>query len=89
MRQVLFMIGMAAALHTAVVLADDSDTAPVSAKRQMVICMNKSMSANKILSYNDAQRACKERLSARSQSGGIGKHALAANASGALALKTP
>jgi hypothetical protein len=89
MRQVLFMIGMAAALHTAVVLADDSDTAPVSAKRQMVICMNKSMSASKTLSYNDAQRACKERLIVRSQNGGIGKHALVANAADAPALKAP
>jgi hypothetical protein len=89
MRKVLLMIGMVAALHATVALADDPDAAPVSAKRQMVICMNKSMSANKTLSYNDAQRACKERLSALSQSGGIGKHALAANASDAPALKTP
>jgi hypothetical protein len=89
MRTVLLMIGMLAALHTTVAVADDADAAPVSAKRQMVICMNKSMSANRTLSYNDAQRACKERLLTRSPSGGIGKHALAANATDALALKTP
>jgi hypothetical protein len=34
------------------------------AKRQLSECMTKRMSANKTLSYNDAMRACKERVQA-------------------------
>jgi Flp pilus assembly protein TadD len=34
----------------------------VLAKHQLTECMTKRMSANKTLSYNDAMRACKERL---------------------------
>ena len=34
----------------------------VLAKHQLTECMTKRMSANKALSYNDALRACKERL---------------------------
>ena len=34
----------------------------VIAKRQLSECMTKRMSANRSLSYNDAMRACKERL---------------------------
>jgi hypothetical protein len=32
------------------------------AKHQLVECMTKRMSVNRTLSYNDAMRACKERL---------------------------
>lgn len=31
-------------------------------KQQIIDCMNKKMTANKALSYNDAMRACKARL---------------------------
>jgi hypothetical protein len=34
----------------------------VIAKRQLSECMTKRMAADKSLSYNDAMRACKERL---------------------------
>jgi hypothetical protein len=34
----------------------------VIAKHQLSECMTKRMSANRSLSYNDAMRACKERL---------------------------
>jgi hypothetical protein len=34
----------------------------VIAKHQLNECMTKRMSANRSLSYNDAMRACKERL---------------------------
>jgi hypothetical protein len=34
----------------------------VLAKHQLSECMSKRMSANRSLSYNDAMRACKERL---------------------------
>jgi hypothetical protein len=88
MRKVVLIIGMAAAFYALAAAADDSDAAPISAKRQMVICMTKSMSANKTLSYNDAQRDCKERSLARAQ-GTIAKRTLAANAADAPALKTP
>jgi hypothetical protein len=88
MYKLAMIIGIAAAFHAAGTFADEADTTPVSAKRQMVICMNKSMSANKTLSYNDAQRDCKERLLARGP-GPIGKRALAANASEAPTLKAP
>jgi hypothetical protein len=37
-------------------------SAAVIAKRQLFECMTKRMSANRTLSYNDAMRACKERL---------------------------
>jgi hypothetical protein len=36
----------------------------VIAKHQLVECMTKRMSANRTLSYNDAMRACRERLQA-------------------------
>jgi hypothetical protein len=34
----------------------------VIAKRQLSECMSRRMSTNRSLSYNDAMRACKERL---------------------------
>jgi hypothetical protein len=34
----------------------------VIAKHQLSECMSKAMSANRSVSYNDAMRACKERL---------------------------
>jgi hypothetical protein len=34
----------------------------IIAKHQLSECMSKRMSANRNLSYNDAMRACKERL---------------------------
>jgi hypothetical protein len=34
----------------------------IVAKHQLSECMNKRMAANRALSYNDAMRACKERL---------------------------
>jgi hypothetical protein len=38
------------------------ESAAVIAKHQLIECMTKRMSANRTLSYNDAMRACKERL---------------------------
>jgi len=38
------------------------ETPALIAKHQLSECMAKRMSANRTLSYNDAMRACKERL---------------------------
>jgi hypothetical protein len=38
------------------------ESAAVIARHQLSECMSKRMSANRNLSYNDAMRACKERL---------------------------
>jgi hypothetical protein len=82
MRTLAVAIGLtAAAFHTPVAVSQESEGASLSAKRQMVICMNKSMSADKTLSYNQALKDCKERLSAS-----IGKRAVAANAVAANAV---
>jgi hypothetical protein len=40
------------------------ESAAVIAKHQLSECMIKRMAADKSLSYNDAMRACKERLQA-------------------------
>jgi hypothetical protein len=79
MRTLAVAIGLTvAAFHTPAAVSQESEGAALSAKRQMVICMNKSMSADKTLSYNQALKDCKERLSVRTQ-GSIGKRAVAAN----------
>jgi hypothetical protein len=38
---------------------------PLSAKRQLVLCMTKRMADSKTLSYNDATKLCKEQLEAQ------------------------
>lgn len=38
---------------------------PLSAKRQLVVCMTKRMSESRTLSYNDAGKQCKESLLAQ------------------------
>jgi hypothetical protein len=89
MRAIVLMAGMTVAMLGAVsAIADDTAGTALSMKRQLVICMNKSMAANRTLSYNDAQRDCKETLSARNQNAGA-KRSLTANAADAPALKTP
>ncbi len=45
--------------------ATDATARPVSAKRQMVLCMTKRMTDSKTLSYNDATKLCKEQLEAQ------------------------
>jgi hypothetical protein len=75
-------------LNASAVLAQELQSPPVSLKRQMVACMTKSMSSNRTLSYNDAQKDCKDRIFANGQTG-IGKRALAANAADTPTLKNP
>jgi hypothetical protein len=43
-------------------LAGDAQSQSVLNKRQMIGCMNKRMSANRTVSYNDAKKACIARL---------------------------
>jgi len=45
--------------------AADVASRPVSAKRQLVLCMTKRMSDSKTLSYNEATKLCKEQLEAQ------------------------
>jgi hypothetical protein len=89
MRTLLLTVGCATAmLNASAAFSQEPQTPPLSLKRQMVACMNKSMSANRTLSYNDAQKDCKDRVLANGQNG-MGKRALAANAADAPALKNP
>ncbi len=76
-----------AMLNAAAALSQEPQSPPVPIRRQIAACMTKSMSANRTLSYNDAQKDCKDRVLANSQT--IGKRALAANESDAPALKNP
>jgi hypothetical protein len=89
MRTLLLTVGcVMAVLNASAAFSQEPPSPPLSLKRQMVACMTKSMSANRTLSYNDAQKDCKDRVLAAAQSG-IGKRALAANAADAPALKNP
>jgi hypothetical protein len=89
MRTLLLTLGCVMAMvNGSAAFSEEPQSPPLSPKRQMVACMTKSMSANRTLSYNDAQKDCKERVLASGQSG-IGKRALAANAADAPAIKNP
>jgi hypothetical protein len=45
--------------------AADASSRPLSAKRQLVMCMTKRMYDSRTLSYNDATKLCKEQLAAQ------------------------
>jgi len=74
---------------TAAAIAEESQAQALSIHRQIVVCMTKSMTANRTLSYNDAERICKESVTARNQPAVTAKRALTADAAVAPALKTP
>jgi hypothetical protein len=85
----LTMISLCIAIVMATEACADPAPQPLTNKRQMIVCMTRSMSANRTVSYNEALRSCKGRLDARSESG-IRKDALVANsATEASNLKTP
>ena len=89
MRTLLLMLScVMTMLNASAAFSQEPQSPSLSVKRQMVACMNKSMSANRTLSYNDAQKDCKDRVLANGQNG-MGKRALAANAADAPALKNP
>ncbi len=74
---------------SAAAVAEEAKVPALSIKRQIVACMIKSMTANRTLSYNDAERICKESVTARNQPAVTAKRALTADAAVAPALKTP
>ena len=89
MRILLATMGLTAALlQASPAFSQEAESPPLSLKRQMVICMNKSMAADRTLSYNAAQKDCKDRMLSQTQRS-IGKRTLAANAADAPVLKNP
>jgi hypothetical protein len=54
-------IGLCSALLVAHAVADPPVSQAAAMKRQLHECMARRMGANKMLSYNDAMRTCKER----------------------------
>ncbi len=70
MTRVLVVIVMSAAMFvSAKANAADTITQPAMSKRQMIAqvanCMRKRMSASKLISFNEAARACKDQLNNR------------------------
>ncbi len=88
MRAIVLVVFLTVSALTATPASADDGAASVSVKRQMVLCMSKSMSANKTLSYNEAERECKQNLAARDPIA-TAKRALTANAADTPALKNP
>lgn len=71
MNCVLVVIAMTGAVFWgAQALAVDSIPQPTMSKRQIIVqivgCMKKRMSTDKTISYNEAAKACKERLNKQS-----------------------
>ena len=62
MKSFLMAITCSSLLIGAQTLSAQPERPAVLAKHQLSECMSKRMSANRSLSYNDAMRACKERL---------------------------
>jgi hypothetical protein len=88
MRAIVMMGFLAVSALVAAQASADEGTANVPMKRQIILCMSKNMSANKTLSYNDAERECKQNLAARNPIVAA-KRALTANAADTPALKNP
>jgi hypothetical protein len=61
MKRFMSVAGLSAVLLGAHAVAAEP-TSPAPSKRQVNACMAKRMAADRILSYNNAMRACKERL---------------------------
>jgi hypothetical protein len=62
MKRFLTAVGCTTWIFVAHSTLAQPQNAAVIAKRQLNECMNKRMSADKNLSYNDARRVCKERV---------------------------
>jgi hypothetical protein len=58
-------MGVIGALLLSAQAAAVDSTNPPTARRQLMDCMNRHMSANKTLSYNQASKVCKEQLRAK------------------------
>jgi hypothetical protein len=50
---------------SAVTLAQDPNSDPGPNKRQLLSCMSRRMASERLLSYNDAAKACKIQLRSR------------------------
>jgi hypothetical protein len=61
-RQPMFgvMVVAGAMLVCSAALADDSTNHPRNSRRQIADCIIKKMSADRMVSFNDATRACKD-----------------------------
>jgi hypothetical protein len=62
MRQFVAAVSLFGVLSAAQATADQPASQSVLLKRQINGCMTRRMGADKTLSYNDAMRACKERI---------------------------
>jgi len=67
MKRVLLMISIASVIFGgAQAIAVDSAGQPTMSKRQLVVqvvdCMRKQMAVNRVISYNDAAKVCKDRV---------------------------
>jgi hypothetical protein len=62
MKRLIKAMACSSWILAAQVVGSQPQSAAIIAKHQLSECMNKQMSANRSLSYNDAMRACKQRL---------------------------
>jgi hypothetical protein len=62
MKVFLKAVAFSSLLLSAQTAVAQPESPAIIAKHQLIDCMTKRMSANRTLSYNDAMRACKERL---------------------------
>jgi hypothetical protein len=64
MKHIVFAIALAGVLAGAPATAADmsAESAWVAAKRQLLSCMSKRMSASRTVSYNDAKKTCSAQL---------------------------
>jgi hypothetical protein len=62
MKRSIKAIACGSLIVAAQVVGAQPQSAAIIAKHQLSECMSKQMSANRSLSYNDAMRACKQRL---------------------------
>ena len=65
MKRFLNMIACSSLVLGSYVAGAQPESPVVLARHQLSECMTKRMSADRSLSYNDAMRACKERLQPR------------------------
>jgi hypothetical protein len=62
MKRSIKAIACSSLILGAQVVGAQPESPAIIAKHQLSECMSKQMSANRSLSYNDAMRACKQRL---------------------------
>ena len=83
MERVWILISLSSAIFLSTgAHADDSLHGSIATKRQIFSCMTKRMSNDRTISYNDAEKTCKQSSPAR-------KDTLAVNAPVKTAVKTP